>query len=130
MATTTSTIRQPYLLDNAWQHARARLSLLESRLDPGTIFNLRWLGVRPGWHCLTVGAGGGSIAKWLCQQVGPSGHVVATDTDTRFLETLDYANLDVRQHNIVSDELEENAFDLVQVRGVLMHLTEPQQALR
>ena len=32
-------------------------------------------------HCLEVGAGGGSIAHWLCQAVGPTGRVLATDID-------------------------------------------------
>jgi 2-polyprenyl-3-methyl-5-hydroxy-6-metoxy-1,4-benzoquinol methylase len=104
---TAPTVRreQSYLLDNAWQHARARLSLLESRLDPGTIFLLNRLGIRPGWRCLVVGAGGGSITEWLCQQTGPEGHVVATDIDTRFIDALDYPNLEVRRHDIVADEL-------------------------
>jgi len=124
----TARREQSYLLDNAWQHARARLSLLESRLDPGTIFHLNRLGIRPGWRCLVVGAGGGSITEWLCQQTGPEGHVVATDIDTRFIDALDYPNLEVRRHDIVADELEKNAFDLVQVRGVLMHLAEPKRA--
>jgi SAM-dependent methyltransferase len=123
-------IKQPYLLDNAWQDARQRLTLLETRLDPGTIYHLQALGVGPGWHCLTVGSGGGSITAWLCRQVGPSGHVVATDIDTRFLEALDYPNLEVRRHDIVADQLEEGAFDLIQVRGVLLHLAERQRALR
>src|SRR5262249_30122347 len=67
---------------------------------------------------------------WVCQQVGPTGYVLATDIDTRFLDALNYPNLEVRRHDIVADELEERAFDLVQVRGVLTHLAEPQRALR
>src|SRR5262249_34886433 len=91
---------------------------------------LRAVGVGPGWRCLTVGSGGGSITAWLCRQVGPSGCVVATDIDTRFLEALDYPNLEVRRHDIVTDELEEGAVDLVQARAVLIHLAEPKRALR
>jgi ubiquinone/menaquinone biosynthesis C-methylase UbiE len=40
--------------------------------------------VQPGWRCLEVGAGRGSMAVWLAQRVGPSGHVVATDVDVGF----------------------------------------------
>ena len=123
-------IKPAYLLDNAWQHARERVALLESRLDPGTIHHLQDLGVGPGWHCLTVGSGGGSITAWLCQQVAPSGHVVATDINTRFLEALDYPNLEVRQHDILADELEQAAFDLVHVRALLMNIDDPQRALQ
>ena len=32
---------------------------------------------------MTVGAGDGSIAEWLCQQMGPRGRAVATDIDAR-----------------------------------------------
>jgi signal transduction histidine kinase len=37
--------------------------------------------VQPGWGCLEVGAGRGSMAVWLAEQVGESGEVVATDID-------------------------------------------------
>jgi ubiquinone/menaquinone biosynthesis C-methylase UbiE len=77
-----------------------------------------------------VGGGGGSITEWLCQQVGPRGQVVATDINTRFLEALDYPNLEVRHHDILADELEPAAFDLVHVRFVLMHLAEPRRVVR
>jgi 16S rRNA A1518/A1519 N6-dimethyltransferase RsmA/KsgA/DIM1 with predicted DNA glycosylase/AP lyase activity len=80
---------------------------LEARWDPGTIRHLETLGVGEGWHCLEIGGGGGSIAEWLCRRVGPKGHVVATDLDTRFLEALDYDNLEVVRHNIVTDAVPE-----------------------
>src|SRR6266508_3634523 len=101
-----------YLLDNAWHQARERLALLEEGLDPGTIRHLERLEVGPGWHCLEVGAGGGSIAAWLCERVGPTGRVVATDIDTRFVRALAYPRLETRQHNIVTDALEHGVFDL------------------
>src|SRR5262249_20305982 len=45
--------------------------------------------VRPGWRCLEVGAGRGSMAVWLAEQVGANGHVVATDIDVTYLGRLD-----------------------------------------
>jgi SAM-dependent methyltransferase len=119
-----------YLLDNAWEQQRQRLAGLEAWFDPGTIRHLDALGVAAGWHCLEVGGGGGSIARWLCKRVGPIGHVVATDLDTRFLEALDEPNLDVRQHDITRDPLPERAFDLVHARFVLEHLADRAAALR
>ncbi len=56
--------------------------------------------------------------------------MVATDIDTRSLEALDYPNLEVRRHNIVVDELEQDAFDLIQVRGVLTHVADPWRAVQ
>jgi SAM-dependent methyltransferase len=119
-----------YAFDNVWIHARQRLRGLEHLLDPGTIRHLEALGVAEGWHCLEVGAGGGSITEWLCQRVGRDGFVMATDLDTRFLEALTMPNLDVRRHDVVCDDLPERKFDLVLSRLVLEHVQERERALR
>jgi SAM-dependent methyltransferase len=118
-----------YAFDNAWHQARERLSKLETCLDPATIRRMSALGVAEGWNCLDVGAGGGSITAWLCEQVGPTGRVVATDVDTRFLDALSSANLEVLRHDVTEDELPANTFDLVHTRWVLMHLPARQRAL-
>jgi SAM-dependent methyltransferase len=55
--------------------------------------------------------------------------VVATDLDPRFLADEAIANLEVRQHDIVSDPLEEGTFDLVHARAVLEHIPARTQAL-
>lgn len=119
-----------YLLDNAWQQQRRRLALLESWFDPGTIRHLEALGVAPGWRCLEVGAGGGSIAEWLAARVGPDGGALATDLDTRFLDALDTPNVEVRRHDIVTDPLPEASFDLAHARFVVEHLPDRMAALR
>jgi SAM-dependent methyltransferase len=119
-----------YVFDNAWERGRARLATVEELLDPGSIRHLDALGVAPGWRCLEIGAGGGSIAQWLCARVGPSGAVTATDLDTRYLVALDEANLDVRRHDVVADALEADAFDLVHARLVLEHLPARDAALQ
>lgn len=62
-----------------------RLQMLERRFDPGTQRRMLAAGLTTGWHCLEVGAGAGSIVRWLEQRVGPSGKVVALDTNPRFL---------------------------------------------
>jgi 2-polyprenyl-3-methyl-5-hydroxy-6-metoxy-1,4-benzoquinol methylase len=76
-------------------------------------------------RCLEVGAGGGSIAAWLCEMVGESGKVVVMDIDVRSLEVLQgHASLQVHRHDIVRDELEFGKFDLIHARLVLEHLPE------
>lgn len=119
-----------YGWDNAWQQAHQRLAGLALHFDPGTIRLLDALGVGEGWRCLEVGAGGGSIAAWLCTRAGSSGRVVAIDIETRFLDALDRANLEVRRQDIVTDELPMNAFDLVHGRALLQHLAASEAALR
>lgn len=118
-----------YALDNAGREASARFAALAAMYDPGTIRHLEERGVSSNWRCLEVGGGGGTIAAWLAARVGPTGHVLVTDIDPRFLEPLQIANLEVRRHDIVADPLPETAFDLVHSRLVLLHLPEREKAL-
>lgn len=118
-----------YELDNAWDHAQRRLALLEDYLDPVTFRRIAGLGLRHGWRCLEVGAGGGSVARWLCGQVGTTGHVTATDLNTRFLDDINAANLTVQRHDIVAEPLPEAQFDLVHVRWLLHHLPRREEIL-
>src|SRR5262249_59261251 len=115
----------PYLFDHVVKTERERLAAIEAAANPLTIECLEKIGVCEGWRCLEVGAGAGSIAEWLCHRVGPNGRVVATDLQTKFLETIDAHNLEIRQHDITTDELEADAFDLVSARKVLEHLADP-----
>ncbi|MBI3465878.1 MAG: methyltransferase domain-containing protein [Planctomycetes bacterium] len=119
-----------YLFTHEDQAERERLAAIEAGLDPFTIECLERIGVREGWQCLEVGAGAGSIAEWLCRRVGPSGKVVATDLQTKFLEAIDAPNLIVRKHDVTKEDFEPQAFDLVLARKVLEHLPDPSAALR
>ena len=54
-------------------------------------------------------------------RVGPSGHVVATDIDTRWLAPS--LNLEVRHHhNVVDDPVDRSGYDVIHARLVLEHL--------
>src|SRR3954453_13258396 len=75
-----------YLLDNRQVEAGTRFGALAELFDPSTFRHLRARGVGTGWRCWEVGAGGRSVPDWLAQHVGPSGHVLATDIDTSWLE--------------------------------------------
>jgi 2-polyprenyl-3-methyl-5-hydroxy-6-metoxy-1,4-benzoquinol methylase len=118
-----------YPLTNEWMAARERLAQLEAVWDPWTIRNFEKLQVTNGWHCLEIAGGGGSLAEWLCHRTGSSGHVVATDLQTHFLEALKVSNLEVWRHDILSDPLPERAFDLVHARAVLTFLPRPAEAI-
>ena len=113
-----------YALDQAWQSEKDRLDALASIYEDGTERHIQALDLSEGWRCAEIGGGTGTVARWLCERVGPSGHVVATDLDTRFLDQLDMPNLEVRRHNIVEEPLEPATYDLIHVRLVLMHLGE------
>ena len=119
-----------YALDNSWQNAKRRLELLEQYLDPITKRRVTGLGIGSGSRCLEVGGGGGSIARWLSALAGPTGRVVATDINTRFLEDIDEPNFEARQHDILAGSVPERDFDLVHTRWLLHHLPEPEIAIR
>ncbi len=119
-----------YAFANARAVQRERLRLLEALLDQGTFRLLERLGVRPGWRCLEVGAGAGSVAAWLCERTDPGGSVLATDLDTTVLRELEHPNLEVRVHDVLSDELPQGEFDLVHARLLLAWLTDPERGLQ
>src|SRR6478609_9538002 len=78
-----------YIFDNAAEReTEQRFGSLAALYDPRTIHFLEATGVGSGWRCLEIGAGGESIATWLADRVGDTGHVTATDIDPRFLATL------------------------------------------
>jgi SAM-dependent methyltransferase len=99
-----------------------RLAGIEATWDRGTRALLTSLGIGPGWHCLEAGAGGGSIAAWMAEQVDPGGSVLAVDVDTTHVEPLAGGVLEVRRHDLVRDELPAGAFDVVHERSVLSWL--------
>jgi SAM-dependent methyltransferase len=117
-----------YVLDNTAAETEQRFASLESSYDPVTVRQLEEIGVEPGWRCLEVGGGGGSIARWLADRTGPTGGVVVTDINPRWLDA-DRPNIEMRRHDIVADELEPGAFDLAHERLVLQHLPSRRQAL-
>jgi SAM-dependent methyltransferase len=124
-------MNQPtYAFANARAVQPERLRLLSALLDDGTFRLLDRLGVQPWWRCLEVGAGGGSVAAWLCERTAPGGSVLATDLDTTVLRELELPNLEVRVHDVLADELPEREFDLIHARLLLAWLGTPQEGLR
>jgi SAM-dependent methyltransferase len=105
-----------------------RLRLLEVCRDPGTIRRLDRLGVSCGWRCVEVGAGHGSIARWLAGRVGPAGSVLAADINPQFLTDMP-TGVEVRRLDIRHDDLATDTYDLVHCRALLMHLPDPTAAL-
>jgi SAM-dependent methyltransferase len=107
---------------------RLRLQLMERLHDPQTIGIFERLGIRLSWRCLELGAGAGSIARWLAARC-PDGRVVATDADTRFLDSSRAQNLEVLRHDVVGEDLPHGPFDLVHARALMIHLPEREAVL-
>ena len=115
-----------YTFDQGFAQERERLSAMESLWDPGSQALLDQLGIGPGWRCLEVGAGGGSLVQWMASR---GAHVTAIDIDTRFIEQLASDTIDVRRVDLRADALPQGEFDLVHARLVLEHLTDRRQIL-
>jgi len=121
-----------YLLDNASEKAGTRMDVLARLYDPTSRRVLQGTGIAPGWRCLEVGGGGGSVARWIAERVGLTGSVLCTDLDTRIIErerAAAGANLEVVRHDIAQDPLPANSFDLAHARLVMIHVPQRELAL-
>jgi SAM-dependent methyltransferase len=118
-----------YLFTDDLVGARRRLTVLEETYDRMTIGRLTRVGVARGWRCLEVGAGGGSIARWLVDQVGPDGHVTALDLSTTALADLESDTLTVQRADLRTQPPPRASFDLIHARLVLGHIPQRERVL-
>src|SRR5215471_18531014 len=117
-----------YLLDSAAPPAGQRFSGLEATFDGATFGYLAATGVGAGWSCWEIGAGGGSVARWVAGQVAPAGSVLATDLEIKWM-VAESAAVRVERHDVTADPIPENAYDLIHARLVLVHLPERDRIL-
>ncbi|MFG2006861.1 class I SAM-dependent methyltransferase [Spirillospora sp. NPDC048911] len=115
-----------YLFDNETDEAAKQLRLLSDLCDYQSVRALSDIAPAPGWRCWDVGAGGGTVAAWLADAVGPTGSVLATDIKPLHVPNRD--NLEARQHDVRSEE-PPGKFNLIHARLVLMHLPEREAVL-
>jgi SAM-dependent methyltransferase len=117
-----------YLLANRQTEAETRLAALSELFDHVTLAHVRRLGLQHGWRCWEVGAGGPGVADQHAQAVGPTGRVLATDIDTRWLQPT-RSEVEVRTHTLGGDPPPDELFDLVHARLLLVHLPQRDAAL-
>jgi SAM-dependent methyltransferase len=111
-----------YAFDNDDPDAVDRHRHLAGILDEFTFARLSTVGDLAGRRCLEVGAGGGSVARWLAGRVGPTGRVLATDLKTLHLPT--DQGYEVERNDLTLDPVPAGPWDLIHARLVLMHLPE------
>src|SRR5690242_5427653 len=113
-----------------------RLKLLARALGPGTELQFDRIGLRPGFHCLDLGCGGGEVSFAMAQRVGPTGHVVGMDLDE---VKIGLGREAARERGIANVELlvsgvtnwdEHGAYGVVFARTLLPHPPVPGDLLR
>ncbi|MGW5847698.1 class I SAM-dependent methyltransferase [Streptomyces sp. NPDC055254] len=105
-----------------------RIDLGALTYDAVTLARLRELGAGPGWRCLDVGAGTGTVARLLLDAAGVA-EVLAVDRDTRFLREHPAPGLTALEADITDPEFMPGRFRLVHARFVLMHLRDRQRMI-
>ncbi|UED87359.1 class I SAM-dependent methyltransferase [Streptomyces profundus] len=116
-----------YVFEPHRVHSGEHHRWLSAAFDPVTLTRLAATGVTRGWRCLDVGAGAGSVARWLAERVAPEGEVVATDLAPS--PDLTGLGLVPLAHDIVNDPMPPGRFDLIVVRLLLQHLPGRQAVL-
>jgi SAM-dependent methyltransferase len=102
-------------------------SYVAEMLDTFTTRRLAQTRVLEQSRCLVIGAGAGTVARWLAGQVGADGEVVVTDPDPSQVPA--EPGVTVLRHNLATDPLPEEGFDLIYARSVTVALPGRQELL-
>jgi SAM-dependent methyltransferase len=118
------------------ESAAHRLRILHGLYGPGTRRLLLDAGLRRGMRVADLGCGVGMVTALLAELVGPEGLVVGIDAsaeqlaEARGLLNGGGANARFVEGSATDTGLPHGSFDLVYCRFLLIHLTEPERALR
>jgi hypothetical protein len=102
---------------------------LEAAFDGSSRRHLKRTGVGPGWRCWEVGAGAGSMARWLATKVGPAGSVLATDVDTTGMSWAPPPNVRVQRHDVATEPLPGTGYRCIHARLLLGELSDRAEIL-
>jgi SAM-dependent methyltransferase len=125
----------PYVLATG-KAAANRLRILHNLYGPGTRRVLLDAGLRRGMRVADLGCGVGMVTALLADLVGPEGHVVGIDASgaqlaqARERVPVGGANISFVEASATDTGLPRELFDLVYCRFLLIHLPDPERALR
>ena len=126
---------KPYALATG-EAAAHRLRILHGLYGPGSRRVLLEAGLRRGMRVADFGCGVGLVTALLAELVGPEGHVVGLDASAAQLvqarKPMPAGGTNVRfvEASATDSGLPPASFDLVYCRFLLIHLPEPERALR
>lgn len=116
---------------------RKRLNLQGELYNPGSQYFLLAQGIDKGQSVLEVGCGSASMTPWLAEQVGKTGRVLAIDNSfpqvlatQKIIKKLGLKQVECREFSVFELERLKEKFDIIYLRCVLIHLTEPDAALK
>lgn len=119
-----------HLLDHRQSEAGQRSDAFATLFDRTTFRHMEGFGLGSGWRCWEVGAGGTSVVSWLAKKVGPTGKVMATDTDISWaVPSVTRPPVEALVHQVGVDQPPGEGFDLVHARLALVHAPDPERAL-
>ena len=116
--------------------AANRLRILHNAYGPGGRRFLVEAGIKRGMRVADLGCGVGMVSQLLAELVGPEGEVVGVDfsgaqiEQARSLLPPTMTNVRFVEASATDTGLTKESFDLVYCRFLLIHLTEPEAALR
>jgi SAM-dependent methyltransferase len=125
----------PYALATG-EAAAYRLRILHALYGPGSRRVLLEAGLRRGMRVADLGCGVGLVTALLAELLGPEGHVVGVDASAAQLAQarermpLGGTNIGLVEASATDTGLPPASFDLVYCRFLLLHLPEPERALR
>jgi len=116
--------------------AANRLRILHNVYGPGARALLSRAGIRPGMKVVDLGCGVGMTTQLLAELVGPTGEVIGVDYSAAQVEQAQallpkkLSNVRFIEASATDTRLPREAFDLVYARFLLIHLQDPEAALR
>ena len=114
----------------------ARLQTQAAIIAEPTALLLQRSGIRPGIRVLDLGSGPGDVAFQVAEMVGPDGYVVGVEQDPAQLTVAEQRREQMGVGNVVFRQgdartfLDEEPFDAVVCRLLLMHLPDAVDVLR
>lgn len=116
--------------------AANRLRILHNVYGPGARELLLRAGIQPGMSVVDLGCGTGMTTQLLADLVGPTGEVVGVDYNAaqveqaRALLPAKHSNVRFVEASATDTGLPRETFDVVYCRFLLIHLQDPELALR
>ncbi|MGA1864880.1 MAG: class I SAM-dependent methyltransferase [bacterium] len=119
------------------QKGSERLQRLDDILGPYSRRFLLDAGLAQGIKVIEFGCGTGNMTKWIAEQIGPAGSIVAVDSSEEQVNIARdrCAKLGKNRIEFIVSSAEalvlpDDSFDLAYARLFLMHLREPKQILK